>query len=217
MNAAVLDTLRCARTLQTAGFPPAQAEAMAQVLADALSDVATKADLDNAVGSLKSSIAHLDSKFETKLESAVGSLESSIAQLDSKFETKLESAVGSLESSIAHLDSKFETKLESAVGGLESRIAQLDDKLESAVAHLDQKFDFLRDEIKNQARLTLIILSAIVTLFLGAIVALSFPWGAPATAPPQAAEFTIPTPDAQAAPQPKPPGAPPPSSQPAST
>ena len=140
MNAAVLDTLRCARTLQTAGFPPAQAEAMAQVLADALSDVATKADLDNAVGSL-----------------------------------------------------------------------------ESRIALLDQKFDFLRDEIKNQARLTLIILSAIVTLFLGAIVALSFPWGAPATAPPQAAESTIPTPDAQAAPQPKPPGAPPPSSQPAST
>ncbi len=60
MNAAVLGTLRCARTLQTAGFPPAQAEAMAQVLADALSDVATKADLDNAVGSLESSIAHLD-------------------------------------------------------------------------------------------------------------------------------------------------------------
>ena len=42
----MLDTLRTAQTLKTAGFPPAQAEATAQVLGDALADVATKSDLD---------------------------------------------------------------------------------------------------------------------------------------------------------------------------
>ncbi len=36
MNAPVLDTLRCAQTLKAAGFRDEQAEAMAQVLGDAL-------------------------------------------------------------------------------------------------------------------------------------------------------------------------------------
>ncbi len=42
MNAPVLDTLRCAQTLKAAGFRDEQAEAMAQVLGDALADVVTK-------------------------------------------------------------------------------------------------------------------------------------------------------------------------------
>ena len=46
MTTAVLDTLRCAQTLKDAGFAPKQAEATAQVLGDALADVATKEDLD---------------------------------------------------------------------------------------------------------------------------------------------------------------------------
>ena len=49
MNAPVLDTLRCAQTLKTAGFTDEQADAMAQVLGDALADVVTKKDLDDAI------------------------------------------------------------------------------------------------------------------------------------------------------------------------
>ena len=45
MPAAMLDTLRCAQTLEAAGFPQPQAEGVAQVLGDALAEVATKGDL----------------------------------------------------------------------------------------------------------------------------------------------------------------------------
>ena len=45
MPAAMLDTLRCAQTLEAAGVPQPQAEGIAQVLGDALADVATKDDL----------------------------------------------------------------------------------------------------------------------------------------------------------------------------
>lgn len=64
MPAAMLDTLRCARTLQTAGFSQKQSEATAQVLGEALTDVATKEDIDTTRQSLKADIAQLHTKFD---------------------------------------------------------------------------------------------------------------------------------------------------------
>ena len=58
MPAAMLDTLRCAQNLKNAGFTEKQADATAHVLADALADVVTKKDLDEAINGLKAEIAH---------------------------------------------------------------------------------------------------------------------------------------------------------------
>ena len=103
MNAPVLDTLRCAQTLRTAGFPEEQAEAMAQVLGDALTDVATKTDLDNAIGGLKTE------------------LKADIAQLDTK--------IDALDTKIVTTTSALDTKIVTVTGGLETKIGSLSDQL----------------------------------------------------------------------------------------
>ena len=57
MATTVIDTLRYARKLKDAGVPPAQAEAMADAFGSELVDqLATKADLENAVTRLEGSI-----------------------------------------------------------------------------------------------------------------------------------------------------------------
>jgi len=54
MTASIFDTLRYARRLEQAGVAPGQAEAMADALAvEFVPNVATRADLGNAVSELK--------------------------------------------------------------------------------------------------------------------------------------------------------------------
>ena len=68
MTAAVPDTLRCAQTLKDAGFPTKQAEATAQVLGDALADVATKEDLDRQTAMQKDDLEAAVDRLETKID-----------------------------------------------------------------------------------------------------------------------------------------------------
>ena len=110
MNAPVLDTLRCAQTLRSAGFPEEQAEAMAQVLGDALTDVATKSDLDR-----------LETRLEEKIDSAVGAvkveLKADIAQLNNK-----------LDSVNQRFDS-FETSTQRQFEGVQRQLGSFADQL----------------------------------------------------------------------------------------
>ena len=86
MQAAVLDTLRCAQTLKTAGFTPEQAEATARVLGDALSDVATKADVNRLEAKIDAKFDAMDQKFGAKFEAMNAKFEA----MDQKFEAKFE-------------------------------------------------------------------------------------------------------------------------------
>ena len=57
MATTAIDTLRYARKLKDAGVPPAQAEAMADAIgSEPVDQLATKADLENAVTRLEGSI-----------------------------------------------------------------------------------------------------------------------------------------------------------------
>lgn len=58
------DTLKLARRLEAAGFPPKQAGDMAEAMAEAVSQLATKADLAALSVELRADIAALDAKLE---------------------------------------------------------------------------------------------------------------------------------------------------------
>lgn len=58
------DTLKLARRLESAGFPPQQAGDMAEAIAEALADLATKTD----IAGLKADIAALEARIDAKLE-----------------------------------------------------------------------------------------------------------------------------------------------------
>lgn len=83
MPAAMLDTLRCAQTLEAAGVPQPQAEGIAQVLGDALAEVATKDDLaatrEDVAGLRKDLVAVRNDLATTRKD-----LEAGIARVDER-------------------------------------------------------------------------------------------------------------------------------------
>ena len=98
MQNVVLDTLRCA-TLKNAGLPPEQADAMAHVLRDALSEVATKEDLDRAADGVMSEIGRLDNRIdslEQKLDVKFDALELKVDVKVDALERKLDALAGEL-------------------------------------------------------------------------------------------------------------------------
>src|SRR5438132_5742286 len=71
MASVPFDTLRLARRLEEAGFPPKQAGDTAEALAEALGELATKSDvaaLRGDIAALRSDIASLRLEFDMKLE-----------------------------------------------------------------------------------------------------------------------------------------------------
>jgi hypothetical protein len=58
------DTLKLARRLESAGFPPQQAGDMSEAIAEALSQLATKAD----IAALKADIAALRTELKADIE-----------------------------------------------------------------------------------------------------------------------------------------------------
>src|SRR6266852_3865136 len=70
MAAVPFDTLKLARRLESAGFPPKQAGDTAEALADAMSgaELATKADLAAVKAELKADIAALRAELKSDIE-----------------------------------------------------------------------------------------------------------------------------------------------------
>jgi hypothetical protein len=65
MSAMAFDTLKTSKDLAAAGFEPAQAEALASVIATSLtSGVATKEDVAKLDGKIDSAVAKLDGKID---------------------------------------------------------------------------------------------------------------------------------------------------------
>lgn len=81
MDPSVIDTLRYADRLKSAGVETRQAEAMSRALNDELTGgVATRQDLDRAVNELRGEIAKVDAK--------VDALDAKFDALSGKFETQ---------------------------------------------------------------------------------------------------------------------------------
>src|SRR5947209_5669067 len=82
MASVPFDTLRLARRLEEAGFPPKQAGDSAEALAEALGELATKSD----VGALKSDIAAV----RTDVDALRVEMQREFAALRAEFDMKLE-------------------------------------------------------------------------------------------------------------------------------
>ena len=99
-EATVIDTLRYADKLKAAGVQAPQAEAMSRALNDELTGgVATKDDLNHAVGRMESNLANAVERLESKLE---GEIERMATKSD------LDHAVGEMKGQINVLDAKFD-------------------------------------------------------------------------------------------------------------
>ena len=66
--AAPFDTLRLARRLEAAGFAPQQAGDMAEAIAEALSQLTTKADLAALAAATKADLAALRAELKADME-----------------------------------------------------------------------------------------------------------------------------------------------------
>jgi 2-phosphoglycerate kinase len=62
------DTLKLARRLEATGFPPQQAGDMAEAIAEALSQLATKADITALRNELRAEIAALRNELKAEVE-----------------------------------------------------------------------------------------------------------------------------------------------------
>ena len=88
MQATVIDTLRYANRLKDAGVDGVQAEAMAFAINDGLvSRLATKDDLNQAVGELQGELGELRGELG-ELRGELGELRAELGALNSKFETQ---------------------------------------------------------------------------------------------------------------------------------
>lgn len=109
MQATVIDTLRYANRLKDAGVDGGQAEAMALAINDELvSGLATKDDLNHAVGELRGEMGELRGelgKLRGEMESAVGGLR---GELESAV-GGLRGELGELRAELGALNGKFET------------------------------------------------------------------------------------------------------------
>ncbi len=139
MTTAVLDTLRCAQTLKDAGFTPKQAEATAQVLGDALADVATKEDLDRQTAMQKADFERLEAKIDDTGSTGRSDLERHAAMQNADLERHAAMQKADLDNAVAGLNTK--------IAGLDAKIAGLDAK----VAGLGAKIDGLNAKVDNVA------------------------------------------------------------------
>ncbi len=110
MTTAVLDTLRCAQTLKDAGFAPKQAEATAQVLGDALADVATKDDLDRHTAVQKEDLDRHAAMQKADLEAAVELIETKFDAVNQRFhsmETSIQTQFASVQEQLGSFRDQF--------------------------------------------------------------------------------------------------------------
>ena len=168
MNAPVLDTLRTAQTLKTAGFPPEQAEATARVLGDALADVATKSDVDNAVAGLK-----------LELNAEIARVDAKLDAMDQKFETKFDGVNQRLDSMEASTQRQFDG-VQKQFDGVQKQF----DGVQRQLDGLQNQLVSFADHSKFHTRVTYGILAIIVGLLLASLVAPYISWGDQAAATP---------------------------------
>ena len=87
MNATVIDTLRFADSLKTAGFGAPQAEGLARALGDQLAErMLTKGDLEDALRFVNGNFDNIDARFgsiDARFDSIDARLDAMAAKIDS--------------------------------------------------------------------------------------------------------------------------------------
>ena|SRR6516225_8178968 len=91
MGAVPFDTLKLARRLESAGFPPRQAGDTAEALAEAMAgaELATTADLAALRAELKAEIAALRAELKAEIAAVRAELKAEIAELRAEFKAEI--------------------------------------------------------------------------------------------------------------------------------
>ena len=150
MEPSVIDTLRFASRLKAAGVETRQAEAMSRALNDEIgSGVATKSDLDHAVGELKVEIAKVDARVDV-MEARFDAIDEKFVAVDARFDG---------------VDAKFDAKFD----GMDAKFDAMDAKFDGMDAKfdaMDAKFNTLAGRFDTQGRYVFLVLALIAALGL---------------------------------------------------
>jgi uncharacterized protein involved in exopolysaccharide biosynthesis len=106
MAAVPFDTLKLARRLESAGFPPKQAGDTAEALADAMSgaELATKADL----GAVRADLAAVKTELKAEIAALRAELKGDIAALRAELKADISALRAELKGDIAALKADIE-------------------------------------------------------------------------------------------------------------
>ena len=146
----MIDTLRYASRLKDAGFDPPQAEAMSRALNDEIgSGVATKADLDSAVGELRIEFAKVVARVDV-MEARFDSVDERFVAVDARFDA--------MDARFDAMDGKFDA--------MDARFDAMDGKFDAKFDAMDAKFDALNGKFETQGRYVFLVLALIAALGL---------------------------------------------------
>ena len=152
MDLAVIDTLKFADHLKTAGFSPRQAEGLARALGDELGErMVVKRDLDDAVQAMNRNLddavqamnRNLDDAVQAmnrNLDDAVQAINSTIVALNAKFESRFEA-----------MDQRFEA-MDQRFEAMDQKFVAMDQKFESKFQALEPRFDAIDAKLESQHR-----------------------------------------------------------------
>jgi len=121
MATMAFDTLRYARRLREAGVPEPQADAQAELMAEAFGFYADNLlTRDHFTEVLNARFAEQDAKIERRL----GSMDSKFEQRITALESKLEQRITALDSKVEQSTTALESKIEQSITALDSRFEQ---------------------------------------------------------------------------------------------
>ena len=170
MTAAVLDTLRCAQTLKDAGFAPKQAEATAQVLGDALADVATKEDLDRHTAMQKADLGRHTAMQKAALDRHTAMQKAALDRLEAKQRADLDRLEAKLDDAVAGLNTKIDNARSAGKSDLQATADRLDSKIDTVEQNLGEKIEGKFNTLNRN----IIVLNGLVFVMLAAILAFGF-------------------------------------------
>ena len=142
MNATVIDTLRFADRLKTAGFEGPQAEGMARALGDELAErMLTRRDLHEALRPIHARLDSMNARFDG-VDAKFDGIDAKFDAIDVKFDAmdaKFESRFEGVDSRFDAMDAKFESRFE----GVDAKLDAVDAKIDSVHRELSGKFNLL--------------------------------------------------------------------------
>ena len=162
MGSAAFDTLRVAKRLGAAGFDSGQAESLATIFAESITDkLATKDDLGDVEKRLDMKI----DSFEECLTSKIESFEECLTSKIESFEERLTSKIESFEE---RLTSKIESFEERLTGKIESVEERLTSKFEKHGIHVGMQIASLKADIaEGHIAIQRWMIGLLITMFLG--------------------------------------------------
>lgn len=150
-----LDTHKAVKTLRSAGFDDAQAEAVVEQINDAVNEnVATKVDIERLSSGVAADIEKLSSTVAADMEKLSGTVAADIEKLSSAVAAdveKLSNAVAGVAANVEKLSNDVAADIErlsSDVAGVAADNEKLSTKLDNAVENMELR---LQRELEKQA------------------------------------------------------------------